>query len=1553
MKDSLVKFAALSPEKKKLLALRNPLSFAQQRLWFLDQFNPQSAFYSGVMGLNLKGSLDVSALEEALGEIRRRHEILRTVFLTVEGLPMQLVLPAGPMALPVTDLSNCSSASREQELHRLAAEETLRPFDLSAGPLWRLRLVKLAEDDHVLLLAIHHIISDAWSIGVFMRELTLIYEAFRKGEASPLEDLPFQYADYARWQRRWLQGETLNSQLAYWKRQLDGAPEALDLPTDYARPIKQSFQGKREYLTFSKDLSASIRKLCGEAGATLYIVLLAAFKTLLFRYSGQERITVGSPVANRRWRSSEEMIGLFVNTLALHTNLEGAPGFLEAVRRVQDVTIGAYDHQDMPFEKLVEILQSNRDLSRNPLFQVMFALQNTPMPERRPSGLSLSPLEVDIGSAKFDMTFTLGEKDGRLMGAVEYCTDLFDEETIKRMLRHYQTLVAAAVADPGQPITWLPILGESERLELVESFNETWAPGQSAWRSELCVHVLFSEQAAHTPEAVAVSDERQSLSYQELDRRSNQLSAYLRELGAGPESIVGLMVERGVEMVVALLGILKADAAYLPLDARLPKERLRYMLEDGGARVLVCTEPLLTLYGESGLTEVLLDRDREIIERRSDENRHNGAHAANLMYVLYTSGSTGQPKGVGIEHRSAINFLLSMSREPGLSRQDRLLALTTISFDISILELLLPLIVGAHVEIASRELASDGRLLARRLSRGDLTVSQATPSTWRMAVDAGWATGAGIKVLCGGEAMPSDLADKLLERSDDVWNLYGPTETTIWSSCKQVLSAATITIGRPIADTQLYILDRRAEVVPAGVAGEIHIGGGGVARGYVGRADVTAEKFLPDPYSRQAGARMYRTGDCGRYRAGGEIECLGRTDAQVKLRGHRIEPGEIEAALREHPAVDQAVILLRQDERGEKGLVGYVTRHPESALSIGELRSFLRHKLPEYMIPQFFVSLEKLPLTPNGKLDRRSLPMPERLRPETVDEYRSPATPMQELVAEIWATVLGVDRVGLGESFFDLGGHSLLATQVIARVNEATGEELPLNALFESPTVEGMASRVEAQRESGERGQAPPLKRASRERGAALSFAQQRMWFLDKLEPGRSVYNLPAAIRLSGALNVDALERSLMEIVRRHEILRTRFVEEEGAPKLEFTDGKDIRLERIDLRGRSEFEREKAARELASESAWEAFDLNLGPLLKLKLLRLGDEEHALVIVTHHAVSDGWSVGVLVKELSALYDAYSRGEESPLAELDAQYADYAAWQREWLKEKALEEEVEYWREALHGANGLLELETAKVRTVDASQKGAYEEFALERELSDKLRRLSWKEGATLFMTLLSGFAVLLKRYSGQEDILIGTPIAGRTRREFEGLIGLFVNTLVIRGDLRGNPSFRELIRRVRGAALGAYHHQHLPFDKLVEILRPDRYPNRNPLFQVWFVLHNTPKKALDLQGLTLSEMDFDCDSVRHDLRLAFTETPKGLIGSFQYKTDMFDRASILRMINALKELFKIITEDTDLAVCSVVETLLSKEEQDLEFSGAQLQVARAQKIKTAKRKAIRF
>ena len=541
MKDSLVKFAALSPEKKKLLALRNPLSFAQQRLWFLDQFNPQSAFYSGLMGLSLRGPLDVSALEEALGEIRRRHEILRTVFPTVEGLPMQLVLPPEPMALPVTDLSNRSGASREQELHRLATEETLRPFDLSVGPLWRLRLVKLAKDDHVLLLAIHHIISDAWSIGVFMRELTLIYEAFMKGEEAPLEDLPFQYADYARWQRRWLRGEMLDSQLAYWKQQLDGAPEALDLPTDYARPVRQSFQGKREFLTFSNDLSVSIRKLCGEAGATLFMVLLAAFKTLLFRYSGQERITVGSPVANRRWRSSEEMIGLFVNTLALHTNLEGGPSFLEAVRRVQDVTIGAYDHQDMPFEKLVEILQSDRDLSRNPLFQVMFALQNAPMPERRPSGLSLSPLEVDIGSAKFDMTFTLGEKDGRLMGVVEYSTDLFDEETIKRMSRHYQTLVGAAVADPQQPVAWLPILSESERLELVETFNETWAPHPSASQHELCVHALFSEQAAHTPEAVAVSDERRSLSYQELDRRSNQLSDYLRELEVGPEVLTGFV----------------------------------------------------------------------------------------------------------------------------------------------------------------------------------------------------------------------------------------------------------------------------------------------------------------------------------------------------------------------------------------------------------------------------------------------------------------------------------------------------------------------------------------------------------------------------------------------------------------------------------------------------------------------------------------------------------------------------------------------------------------------------------------------------------------------------------------------------------------------------------------------------------------------------------------------------------------------------------------------------------------------------------------------------
>jgi len=1022
-----------------------PLSFAQERLWFLDQLEPGNPIYNIAWAFRLLGPVDNQQFERCFTLLCERHESLRARFEECDGRPVQVF---NPQPLPVL---RCLSMSESDAL-RVVAEESSRPFDLRRGPLLRALLVRVGEDDHIGLLAMHHIVSDGWSTGVFLRELAALYDSLSRGEPPTLPPLPIQYGDFAVWQREMLAGAALESQLAYWKTALAGAPAVLELSANRPRPRMQTYRGGRESSTLPAALVDRIKALAETENATPFMVLLAAWNVLLYRYSGQADLLIGTPVANRTRPELEGLVGLFLNTLVLRGNLAPDLTFRRLLRNVRETALAAFAHQDLPFEKLVEGLRPDRSLSHSPLFQTMFVLQNAPKAELKLGKLRLVPLESPNVVAKLDLSLYLEEHRGGLAAWLEYNSDLFEASTARRMLANYRALLEAAADSPDSQIAMLPALSSEERRLIVREWNAT----DTEWpKQPACVHELFEAQARRSPGATAISFEGVSLTYAELDRRATLLARRLAAAGVKPETLVGVYLERSVEMVVAVLAILKAGGAYVPLDPAYPPERIRLVIEDARMPLVISQGSLAAGIALTGPRVLCIDEG----STAESEAPLPPVAPQQLAYVIYTSGSMGRPKGVQVLHCSVVNFLRSMAREPGISAADVLLAVTTLSFDIAGLELFLPLMCGAKIELVSRNVAVDGERLAAAIESSGATVMQATPATWRMLLDTGWKGSPALRALCGGEALPRDLADRLLERCPVVWNLYGPTETTIWSTAERVRpGAGPVSIGQPIANTEIYILDAAFEPVPIGVAGGLYIGGDGLARGYLDRPELTAERFVPNPFQ-EAGTRLYSTGDIARRRYDGSLEFLARADHQVKIRGHRIELGEIEAVLAGHPTVRRAVAVAREDAPGDKRLIAYVV--PDGAeIESSDLRSFLKQRLPEYMIPSAFVALESLPLTPNGKIDRRALPAPEGCVPSGSPGVLRTST--EQTLALIWSEILKTGIPGPDDNFFDLGGHSLLLTQVLARVRSAFGVDLALHALFEAPTVATLAALIDA-----------------------------------------------------------------------------------------------------------------------------------------------------------------------------------------------------------------------------------------------------------------------------------------------------------------------------------------------------------------------------------------------------------------------------------------------------------------------------------------------------------
>lgn len=1032
-----------------------PLSFAQQRLWFLDQMEPGNPLYNIPSAVRLKGSLNAVALSQSFNEIVRRHEALRTTFKTLEGQPVQVIAPTLTLPMLDVDLRQLSNDQRDAEVQRLANEEAEKPFDLAKGPLLRITLVHLDEAEHVVLLTMHHIVSDAWSTGVLVRELTALYEAFSTGQPSPLRGLPIQYADFAAWQRQRLQGEVLDAQLSYWQKQLSGSLPVLQLPADRPRPKVQTFQGAGQSFSISTELTEALKTLSQNEEVTLFMTLLAAFKTLLYRYTFQEDILVGSPIASRNRIEIEGLIGFFVNTLVLRTDLSGNPTFRELLRRVRQITRDAYDHQDLPFEKLVEELQPERDLSYSPLFQVKFMLENAPKENLKLPGLTLSLMDSENSTAKLDLSLDMYETPSGLMGVFEYNTDLFDRVTITRMVEHFRNLLSGIVKNPGQRLSELPLLTQAQRHQLLVEWNET----QTKYPKDQCFHQLFAAQVEQTPDAVAVVFRDSQLTYRELNERANQLAHYLQKLGVKPEVLVGICVERSLEMVVGVLGILKAGGAYLPLDPTYPQARLAFMLSDSQVPILLTTQKLVAGLSEHQAQLVCLDTDWTTIARESEQNPDSGVTVENLAYLIYTSGSTGTPKGVLVPHAGLSNLTKDKIRTCKVRAQSRILQFFSLSFDASIPELVMALGSGAALHLGTPEELLPGPTLMQFLREQAITHITLPPSA--LAVLSSADLPALEMVLVGGEAPTPELIAQWSKGRLFI-NAYGPTETTVNASMVECGNGAQLLpTVRPAANKQLYILDQHLQSVPIGVPGELHIGGVGLARGYLNRPEKTAETFISNPFSVQPGSRLYKTGDLACYLSDGQIKLLGRLDHQVKIRGFRIEPGEIEAQLTQHPRVRESVVIVREEQPGDKRLVAYVVPEPEQILTISDLRRFIEKKLPKYMVPAAFVMLNAIPLNPNGKLDRFALPAPDTARPELEEAFVAPRTPTEQVLAEIFAQVLEVEQVGVHDNFFELGGHSLLATQLVAQLLKTFDVEVTVVDLFEVPTVADFAERME------------------------------------------------------------------------------------------------------------------------------------------------------------------------------------------------------------------------------------------------------------------------------------------------------------------------------------------------------------------------------------------------------------------------------------------------------------------------------------------------------------
>ncbi|MEA2174839.1 MAG: hypothetical protein QOD00_2431 [Blastocatellia bacterium] len=1517
-----------------------PLSFAQLRLWLLDQLVPLASVYNLSFVVRLQGSLDVSALHRSLNEVVRRHESLRTTFAAVDGQPIQVIAPELILPLPLLDLRELSGAKQQARVENLIESEAQAPFDLTQGPLLRASLLRLGAQAHVLLLSMHHIISDGWSMGIFIREVTTLYRAFIEGRESPLPAPPLQYADYAYWQQQAGQAQALAAQLAYWKEQLASIPPLLELPTDYSRPSVQSYSGAHHSRFVPAPLSAQLKGLCGREEVTLFMLLLAAFKLLLYRYTKQEDLVVGTAIAGRSHSELESLIGFFINTLALRTDISGDPSFAELLRRVRAVTLAAYAHQEVSFEKVLETVAVERTLSHTPLFQVFFNMLNYPHAPLHMPGLKVEiPTSLEVGS-KFDLTLYVEESEEGIKLDLLYNSDLFAAERMEEMLDQFLHLLEQIALSTSHRLSQYSLVTARARSILPDPRS----PLSAEWEGP--VHELFSGQAQRHGVAPAIMDGKERWTYAEVERHSDRVARYLDQHHVGREQVVAIYGHRSAALVWAILGVLKAGAAFTILDPAYPVlhllECLRIARPTGWLQ-LEEAGPLpealeLFLEDTPELCRLTLSSQTTI-----DENELPGEPSGispqakisprDLAYISFTSGTTGKPKGIMGLHGSLTHFLPWLRKTFKLSESDRFSMLSGLSHDPLHRDIFTPLQLGAAICIPdAADFEAAGRLAAW-MSEAQVSIAHLTPAMGQLLTErVPWANPRDMPSLRFaffiGDVLTRRDVSRLRELAPSVTcvNFYGSTETqravgyfivpdnfiasppapgqdeAVPERASRGTPKEIIPVGRGIEDVQLLVLNDARQMAGIGEACEIYLRSPHIARGYAGDEALTHERFLVNPFTQAVDDWLYKTGDLGRYLADGNVEPLGRLDNQVKIRGFRVEPGEIEATLAAFPGIREALVLARQSAVGDKQLVAYLACAEERQPDAAELRVFLKERLPEYMTPTRFLMLKRLPHTPNGKVDRKALALIQLNQPSPEGAFQNPRTEVEERLLTVWAGVLGRRQVSIHDDFFNLGGHSLLAAQLVSRIRHLFSIELPLRALFEAPTVSGLAERVERAISAKHGLRAAPIHPVSRETNLPLSYAQQRMWILHQLDPDGAAYNIHAAVHLTGTLDVTALKGTLDEIIRRHEILRTVFQAVDELPVQVISASHELKMPLVDLSNLSGDELEREVHLLAREDSLKPFDLATGPLLRVTLLKLEALEHVVLLTMHHIISDGWSIGVLTREVGAIYAGLRANQASPLSELPIQYADFADWQRKWLRGEVLETELSYWKKQLAGMPAL-ELPFDRARPAVQSFRGARQTVILPQKMTDDLLALSRRQGVTLFMTLLAAFQTLLYRYTGQRDISIGTPIAHRHHEELEGLIGFFVNTLVLRADLSNNLTFVELLNRTREVALEAYAHQNLPFEQLVDELQPERNMSLNPMFQVGMVLQNAPAPPLHLPGLTLKTLEIQTTTAIFDLNLLMREGQDGLMCSLEYSTDLFDATTITRMLDNFRTLLE--------------------------------------------------
>ncbi|MGK4329265.1 amino acid adenylation domain-containing protein [Lonsdalea quercina] len=1455
-----------------------PLSLAQQRLWFLSRMDDTArAAYLIAFTIRIEGELNVTALAQALDRIVDRHAALRTCIAERDGAPVQVIASDGsgfplrqttldaPIATPDTASESASDALAHGELIAVGAQE------------------------HHLRLSFHHLVADGWSVGIFLQELQSLYTAFSQGSGDPLPPLAIQFGDYAAWQQQHMQGEELRAQQAYWEKQLSGIPDCLTLPSDRPRQPMQDYRGASLNIELEPSLTQDLKSLSQRHGATLFMILLAGWSALMSRLSGQEDVVIGSPVAGRGRQELEPLIGMFVNTLALRVNLSEQPDTVALLAQVKAMTLAAQEHPDLPFEQVVEMLAPARSLSHSPVFQVMLALQNTPEVTFTLPGLNTSLMADPVETAQFDLSLDLREADGRITGRLYYATALFDAATARRYLDYWHALLRGMTADPHQPVQTLPLLPDDERRQLLFGFNATRAD----YPAENALHTLFEEQAERQPNAAAVECDGERLSYGELNRRANQLAYWLMAQGVRPDGRVAIVLERSCDLIVAMLATLKAGGAYVPIDPATPTERLAYLLEDSGPQAIITERALRSRLGELSHHPhtLVIDAAARPWTRYPQDNiplAAVGLTSFHLAYLIYTSGSTGRPKGVMVEHRNIINLVHWHCEAFALRSRDCVSSVAGLGFDAAAWEIWPALSVGARLLLPSPVISRDPDQLLAWWCAQPLDVSFLPTPIAELAFVREAAPATLRTLLVGGDRLNRQ---PFAGARFTLMNNYGPTENTVVATSGDISAdEALLHIGRPIANTQTYILDARMQPVPVGVCGELYIGGAQVARGYLNRQDLTTERFIPDPFSSEPHARLYRTGDLGRWRANGTIEFLGRSDFQVKIRGFRIELGEIEDALLHCEGIQQAVVVAQGGAAQEKRLIAYyLAEKGTNAPSIDALREQLLARLPEYMVPMAWVPLESLPLTANGKVDRRALPEPDDsafIR----QHYEAPQGKVEPALAAIWQALLRVETVGRRDNFFLLGGHSLLAVQLISRIRSEMQRELDLKTLFMHPTLCEMAQAL------GEKA-VPPLPAISPLAAAEppLSLAQQRLWLLVQMDPAASAaYMITGGIRLQGNLNPAALQQALDRIVLRHAALRTHIVHRDGVDVQAIAPAESgFPLHRLDMSGSQD----------RPEPFTPSVSITTGPLAQGQLLRISPQEHWLRLALHHIIADGWSVGILMRELGTLYSALSQGQPDPLPPLPIQYGDYAAWQRQHLQGERMQEQQRYWVEQLRGAPDNLMLPTDRPRPPLQSFAGAYKTLTLDADLTQALKTLGQQHGCTLYMTLLAGWSALMSRLSGQDDIVIGSPIAGRDRQEIEPLIGMFVNTLALRVAVTPEMDTAALLAQVRRTTLAAQSHADIPFEQVVEAVAPVRTLSHSPIFQVMMALHNLPEMAIELPELRVSPLPNETATCQFDLNLELRETNGLLEGTLYYATALFDEDTAQRYLDYWQRLLR--------------------------------------------------